>query len=398
MAWWRQLVAWVKAHPTAADGLLALGFAAVTVALQWAAPSDGGAVDYRDPGVMSTVLVLLATLPVVWRRRAPMTVLLLTTFAAVVYEVAGYRSGLGPFGVLVALYTVAAHCDRVRTVMAAIIAAVAVGIVFATARWEVDLGSIISNALIFGSALLIGDNLKTRRAYVASLQERAERAEQNREEDARRAVAVERARIARELHDVVAHSMSVMIVQAGAARRVLPGDPDRAEAALSEIESTGRQAMTEMRRLLGVLRDEREITPALAPQPSMRNMAALADQFRDAGLPVRLDVVGDERDLPPGVDLSAYRIVQEALTNALKHAGPASAAVTVRYAADGVEVEVRDDGRGAAAGADRPDGTGHGLVGMRERVDLFGGDLRAGPQPGGGFAVRARLPLEPVAR
>ena len=390
-------MSWLKAHPTTADGLLALSFASVTVALQWAAPTDGVATDYRDPGVISTVLVLVSTLPVMWRRRAPMAVLLLTAFAAVIYEAAGFRSGLGPFGVLVALYTVAAHCDRVRTAMAAGIAAVAIGIVFATARWEVDLGSIISNALIFGSALLIGDNLKTRRAYVASLQERAERAEQNREEDARRAVAVERARIARELHDVVAHSMSVMIVQAGAARRVLQGDPERAGTALSEIEATGRQAMTEMRRLLGVLRDEQESVPALAPQPSMRNMAALVDQFRVAGLDVRLDVVGDEIDLPPGVDLSAYRIVQEALTNALKHAGPASAVVTVCYTDDRVEVEVCDDGRGAAAGA-AAEGAGHGLVGMRERVDLFGGVLRAGPQAGGGFAVLARLPLEPVAR
>lgn len=397
MTWWRRLVSWLKAHPTAGDGLLAVGFAALGVAMQWGAPTSAAASDYRDPGVASSALLVLSTLPVAWRRRAPMSVLVLTAVGAVTYEALGYPSGVGPFGVLLALYTVAAHCDRARTAMAALIAAVSVSVVFATARWDVTLGSIITNTLVFGSALLIGDNLKTRRAYVASLRERAERAEQNREEDARRAVAVERARIARELHDVVAHSMSVMIVQAGAARRVLPGDPTRAGTAMSEIEATGRQAMTEMRRLLGVLRDEQDAPPALSPQPSMRNLAALADQFRDAGLPVQLDVVGEERELPPGVDLSAYRIVQEALTNALKHAGPASAVVTVRYADDGVDVEVCDDGRGAA-GVPVAAGKGHGLVGMRERVDLFGGELRAGPQAGGGFAVRARLPREPAGR
>lgn len=397
MVVWRRLVKWLKAHPTAADGIVAVAFAIVTVALQWGTPTSGTAADYRTPGLVSSGLVLLSTLPVTWRRRAPMTVLVLISPGAVLYEALGYPSGIGPFGVLLALYTVAAHCDRARTAMAALIATTCTGIVFATARWEVNLGSIIINTLVFGSALLIGDNLKTRRAYVESLRDRAERAEQNREEDALRAVVVERARISRELHDVVAHSMSVMIVQAGAARRVLPGDPARAGAALSEIEATGRQAMTEMRRLLGVLRDDQDGPPSLAPQPSMRNVAALVEHFRDTGLPVHLDVVGDEQELPPGVDLSAYRIVQEALTNALKHAGPASAAVTVRYAADGVEIEVRDDGRGAA-GLGAADGAGHGLVGMRERVDLFGGELRAGPQAGGGFAVRARLPLEPVGR
>jgi signal transduction histidine kinase len=213
-------------------------------------------------------------------------------------------------------------------------------------------------------------------------EERARRSEAA----AERAAEEERGRIARELHDVVAHSVSVMTVQAGAVRRLLAPEQAREREALLTVEETGRQALTEMRRLLGVLRQEGE-SAALTPQPGLGTIDSLVQQVREAGLPVELTFEGERIALPPGVDLSAYRIVQEALTNALRHAGPARAWVSVRYRADEVEVEVANDGRS------KENGDGHGLVGMRERVALCGGVLSAGPRPGGGYTISARLPV-----
>jgi signal transduction histidine kinase len=208
------------------------------------------------------------------------------------------------------------------------------------------------------------------------------------EEEARRAVEDERNRITRELHDVLAHSVSVMTVQASAVRRLLKPDQQREREALMTVEETGRQALSEMRRLLGIMRTEEEI-PALAPQPGLGTLPALVEQVRQSGLPVELTVEGEPVKLPAGVDLSAYRIVQEALTNALQHAGPAHAWVAVRYVGDDVEIEVANDGRSQGEN----DGAGHGLVGMRERVALCGGELQSGPRPGGGFRISARLPV-----
>jgi signal transduction histidine kinase len=202
------------------------------------------------------------------------------------------------------------------------------------------------------------------------------------------AVADERVRIARELHDVVAHAISVIVLQARGARRMLDVDPAETRTALDTIERTSEQALTEMRRLLGVLRSADEDV-ALAPQPSLRHLDALAAEIRASGLPVDIDVEGEQRDLPPGVDVSAYRIVQEALTNALKHAGPARASVRVRYGADALELEVADDGAGTGNGG----GSGYGLAGVRERVTVYGGDIEAGAGPRGGYTLRARLPL-----
>jgi signal transduction histidine kinase len=204
---------------------------------------------------------------------------------------------------------------------------------------------------------------------------------------AERAVAEERQRIARELHDVVAHSVSVMTVQAGAVRRLLHPEQERERLALETIEATGREALTEMRRLVGLLRDQGAM-PEFAPQPSMRAVDVLVGTVREAGLPVELAVVGAPVELPPGVDLAAYRVIQEALTNALKYAGPASAWVTVRWKEGELEVEIANDGRSELAG----DGSGHGLVGLRERVSLVGGSIESGPRDGGGFVVKAHLP------
>ena len=208
----------------------------------------------------------------------------------------------------------------------------------------------------------------------------------------------ERARIARELHDVVAHGVSaIAVVQAQGGGRLVRSDPEEAEDAFATIERTGRQALVELRRLLGMLRvtDEQRV---LAPQPGVARLGALVDDVRKAGLPVELVVDGDVATLPPGVDVSAYRIVQEGLTNALKHAGPARARVHVRYLPRAVEVEVTDDGRGGAIVVAGNDGGGQGLIGMRERVSLYGGRLEAGGRPSGGYAIRARLPFEPVRR
>jgi signal transduction histidine kinase len=227
------------------------------------------------------------------------------------------------------------------------------------------------------------------RLRAAALEDRTVVLEREREEKARAAVAEERARIARELHDVIAHCVSLIVVQAGAERRVLRDGQASTNEVLLSIEQTGRQALAEMRRLVEML-DQRDETLGLAPQPSVEQLGQLVEQVRVAGLLVELRVEGEPRPLAPGVDLSAYRIVQEGLTNALKHAGPARALVTVRYLGGELDLEVADDGHGTA---DTNNGGGHGLVGMRERAALFGGTLQAGPRAEGGYTLHATLPL-----
>ncbi|HXV95342.1 MAG TPA: histidine kinase, partial [Gaiellaceae bacterium] len=250
------------------------------------------------------------------------------------------------------------------------------------------LGAYVFFLLVVGGPWLAGRAIRYRRLSERRLEDRAVAADREREKMARAAVAEERARIARELHDVVAHAISVIVLQARGGRRSLASEPDEAREAFDSIETTGEQALTEMRRLLGMLRRGDEEL-ALAPQPSLQSLAALASQVSEAGLPVEVTIEGDQRELPPGVDLSAFRIVQEALTNALKHAGPATAHVFVRYGEDELELEILDTGPGAEAG----DGVGHGLVGMRERAALYGGEVVTGRHTAGGFAVRVRLPL-----
>jgi signal transduction histidine kinase len=247
---------------------------------------------------------------------------------------------------------------------------------------------------ILAAAWLLGHFAHNYRAYAAGLEERTAELERAREELARRAVTEERLRLARELHDVVAHAMSVIAVQSGVGAHVADSRPGEVGKALAAIEVTSRAALTELRRLLGVLRQDGDPQASLAPVPGLANLEGLLAEVAEAGLAVRLRVEGAPAPLPAGVDLSAYRIVQEALTNVIKHAGPAHAQVTIRYRDREVAVEVIDDGRGVAAVAgDGGKGTGHGLVGMAERVAAFGGDLEVGPRPGGGFRVAARLPL-----
>jgi signal transduction histidine kinase len=248
------------------------------------------------------------------------------------------------------------------------------------------------------SAWVLGDSMGYRRAYSAALEERAARAERERDAQAQIATAAERARIARELHDVIAHSLSVMVAQADGGAYAFDDAPERSRQALAEIGRTGRQALTEMSSMLGVLRTDLEAPPPLAPAPAAAEIAELVDQAREAGMRVSHTVEGPVRPLPAGLSLAVYRIVQEALTNVRKHAGAkASAAVTLRYTQDELLVRVTDDGRGLAGlpryGTAPENPGGHGLTGMRERATMYGGTVQAGPGADGGFEVTALLPL-----
>jgi signal transduction histidine kinase len=250
------------------------------------------------------------------------------------------------------------------------------------------IGNFVFTSLVFTIAWTVGF-LVSRKFHEAEIaRERAHKAEQEREVRARLAVSDERARIARELHDVVGHSVSVMTVQASAARRLLRPHQEKEREALLVVEQTGREALAEMRRMVGVLRHAEE-APALAPQPTLEQIERLVEQTRDAGLPVDLRIEGEPIPLPAGLDLTAYRLVQEGLTNTLKHARAQRAEVVVRYDDGFVELTVSDDGQGGGNGG----GSGHGLVGMRERVSVYGGELEAGPRAGGGFRLRAKLPV-----
>ena len=331
---------------------------------------------------------LVLTLSLVWRRRAPLAILALALATSVLANVvAALDEATTPaIALVVAVYSVGAHTQGVRATVG--VAGVAMVIAVNVAD-QFSLGDLFLIAMILGGAWLAGRAIRYRREREHVLERLTVDLEREREEKARAAVAEERVRIARELHDIVAHAISVIVLQARGGRRSLATDPGETREALDMIEATGSEALAEMRRLLGMLRsDDEEI--ALAPQPSLRYLDALAAQVREAGLPVDLFVEGEPTELPPGVDLSAYRIVQEALTNALKHAGPATARVVVRYRENDLELEIADTGAGASAS----DGEGHGLAGMRERVSLYGGKIEAGPRDGGGFAVRARLPLD----
>jgi signal transduction histidine kinase len=348
---------------------------------------------------IAIVLGLCAGLPIAVRRRFPLGVFAMVTAALCVHLILvfGEPGSFGP-ALVISLWTVATRCPRSVSVPAALIAA---GLVVVILIGHVAAGHLSSGPdilfllVLIGGSWAVGDNVSTRRAYLAGLVERAERLEREQEQSAQRAVLDERARIARELHDVVAHHVSAIAVQAGAAEEIAEQDPARARAVLAIIQATSRQALAEMRALVGVLHDGGE-AERLTPPPGLAQVQRLAEQSRAAGLQVLVRVEGGVRPLPEAVDLTAYRIVQEALTNTLKHAGATRADVVVRYADGDVELVVTDDGSGSGNGAAMP-GTGRGLVGMRERVALFHGTLDVGTQPGGGFRVHARLPTGEAA-
>lgn len=344
---------------------------------------------------LAYVFALLQTLALATRRTQPGLAMMVSGSAGLAMGVADVASTFaGVFGIMVALYSVAAHGTEHDAKVSGVITAVALAIIAVSLRDVLGLSDIVANYVLFGTAWVLGFATRNRRLLLAELEMRSIEAERARRAEARRAVAEERARIARELHDVVAHSVSVMVVQTGAARRLLDTQPEQARGSLETIEETGRSALSELRRVVGILRSEAGDEPASREsQPTLDDLQLLVAAVRAAGVPVRLDVTGEPSSLPPGVGVSAYRIVQEALTNVLKHAGITTRVdVRIHRSAEELEVEVVDDGIGAAAG--KP-GEGHGLVGMRERALLYGGALEAGPLSSGGFRVRARLPLLP---
>jgi signal transduction histidine kinase len=394
-------VRWLKAHPFAADVIFAGLVGVVSLSAWVASTNDLSKADlksYHPINALGFILVLCQVVPLVWRRRAPVPALLIIMPATVLFFAYNFMPAAGGIGALLITYSVAAHVERKRSLqaLAFVYTCLLISLALSARYQRLHPGDLVAIMVEFTTAWVLGDNLRTRRAYTASVEERAATLEQQQRDNASRAVNEERARIARELHDVVAHSVSVMVVQAGAARRVLRRDPDRAADALSSIETSGRQALDELRRLLAMLRQYGDAAPALAPQPT--DLEPLLAQVEEAGLPVTMIVDGEPRALPTGVSLSVYRIVQEALTNAITHAGPAHAVVRLRYLPEDLIVTVTDDGRGLAEELGNGDRTSprHGLIGMAERVALFGGDLRAGPKPGGGYEVEARLSLNPT--
>jgi Signal transduction histidine kinase len=363
---------------------------------------------------LSLTLVALACAPVALRRHRPYGMLVLNQAPIIALAAIDADPGTAGLATLVLLHAVAAYRGLALSMIA--VATAGLGYVItaliSTTAWLLHL---LACALIF-AAWMVGRTTRLRRAYLAELEDRAERLERAREADRRAARAEERSRIARELHDVVAHHVSVMTVQAAAARKVLATKPELAADALSAIEEMGRTAMAEMRSIVGVLRtDGDEDRGERAPQPGVDDLPGLVEQMREAGLRAQLWIEGERPRLPPGVDLAVYRLVQEALTNTLRHAGPSARAwVTLRHEPGELTVRVEDDGSGPAPEprpAERVNGdrhgerhgdrdrdgdaerTGHGLVGIRERVSLYGGVLRIGPRQGGGFEVCARFPL-----
>jgi signal transduction histidine kinase len=378
-----------------ADGLLGVLVTAWQLGLLLAVRAyEGGRLQYAQPGALAVLLVAAQGLPLAWRRRRPLLVLVVVLLANTAYYALGFPLTGFDFALPVALYSAAAYTSQRTSLLAAgvtVVSFLALYVFQVGPFWaSVPFSTLAWLVAIFAGVWVWGRYLQVRRAFTAELEARAERAERDREAEARRAVAAERARIARELHDVVAHHVSVTVVQSGAARQLLDAAPERTRAALVAIEEAGRRALTAMPSLLRALRAD-EADEARAPQPTLEDLDDLVGGVTAAGLPVTLRVEGSRRPLPAGVDLSAYRIVQEALTNTLKHAGPARAEVTVCYGRLALELTVVDDGGERRRPAAE---SGHGLVGMRERVALFGGQLHAGPRPEGGFQVVAHLPLD----
>lgn len=373
------------------EAAIRLGYYGIPLAL-----AVGGTVEYLLEDVPASLWLTLPLLytalsPLLLRRRFPFAAPLAALGIVVLESVVNGRAVTQPatplFLGIFCFALFAAYNSELRAVTGAMVGLAAIALVEADSPKATN---VLAYFFIFVLALIGwsgGLAFRRRAQNEQELRDRAERLELAREAEAERAAAAERTRIAREIHDIVAHNVSVMVLQARGGRRALRHHPDDAREAFSSIESAGGQALTEMRRMLGILRSDQE--PSLAPRPSLDHLDALLGQVRSAGLTVDLAIEGDPPKLQAGLDLAAYRVVQEALTNTLKHAGPAHAQVVVRYSANDIELEICDDGQGATA-----NGSGSGLVGMKERVSLYGGVLESGNRPDGGYSVRARLPLE----
>ena len=355
----------------------------------------GSAPDDRGVDALGLFLVVVPAVLTIFRRTHPVAALAPATVIGMSYWVLDYEGSGAFIGIMVLLYSAAAyaknrrHSAQVLIAFTIVLASVLIAGYLSPDEREVSLAVIAFNLVFFQFAWLAGDIVRTRRAEMERLEARMKVAESEQRMFTERAVEAERNRIARELHDVVAHAMSVIVVQAEGARRLVGKDEDSVRNALAAIEHTGRTNLNDIRGIVGLLRIDRT---EYAPAPELSMLGQLVEQCSEAGLDVSLDVVGNPRELPPMIELSGYRIVQESLTNTIKHAGPAARAkVTIGYLDDTIDIAIVDDGRGAAA--DSSSTPGHGLIGIRERVEAFGGQINTGPRVGGGFAVKASIPL-----
>ena len=388
-------LAWFE--PRLVDTALAIGLAGFALTETWPRyvppPEAWARVDwiaYLSP----MLLALVSTLPIAVRRRYPVAAVLVVGAVMAAWQVRGGETPSATFlAFFVAIFSAGANAtDRRRSLLAY----GGLAVIFLSLWWtsgQLDPWLVFMFAFATG-IWLAGDALRARTLEAREHERRADELELQRGAALRQAAADERARIARELHDVIAHNLSVVVIQAGAASGCWSRTRWAAREALRQVEGSGRVAMTEMRRLLGVLR-RGDDEPLTVPQPGVASLTALLDDVRTAGLPVTLRTSGDDRPLPPGIDVSVYRIIQEALTNSLRHARATRATVDIRYLPRAIEIEIVDDGR-SASDAGRGGGVGHGLAGMRERAELFDGVFEAGPRPEGGFAVRVTLPSEPA--
>ncbi|MEO3825398.1 sensor histidine kinase [Actinomadura sp. B10D3] len=376
---------WLRRRKLLVDGFFALPVVLFALPSMLSGTSGLGSVRYA---LLSAALIG----PLVLRRTFPRAVFVAVVVVSGVQCLVGAIPVPANLAVLMGLYTVTANCTFRWGVAAVLVAET--GSVMATIRYPEGAQdrrfAFTMLTVMVAGVYILGLHMRTRRAYLRSVEERAARLELERDNEVRMAMAAERARIARELHDVVAHNVSVIVVQADGAAYAIDTDVRRARQALDTISSTGRTALAEMRRLLGVLR-ETDDAGAFAPQPGVAQLDDLVEQVRASGLTVAYEVEGTPATMSEGRQLTVYRIVQEALTNTLKHGGPrADVSVRLRYAEDALEIRVEDDGRGASAS---DDGRGHGLAGMRERVAVYGGSVRTGPRAGGGFEVVASIPV-----
>ncbi len=371
--------------PWAVDAVLGTAFTAIGLVGLFASGDPNGY--YDDPTALAVLLTLGCGLPFFFRRHAPFASLLVATVSLVGLFLFEYPTNVCVQMLLVLVYSLGAHGEGMKRPLG--FAATEAGVVAVAIRGTpaADTMSVLFAGATYAAAYFLGSTVRNRRLVLEQAREREALLEREREDEARRAVADERLHIAQELHDVVAHSMGVIAVQAGVGAHVIESDPAEAKRSLEAISTTSRSTLTELRRLLGVLRDDSGT--AYAPAPGLTDLEALVADLDTAGLPVEVHRCGEHTEIPPGVDFTAYRIVQEGLTNVLKHAGPARATVKVTYGPGSVEIEIVDDGRGVDGRA--ADG-GHGLIGMRERVAVYGGSLAAGPRPGGGYRVTATLP------
>lgn len=378
--WFRDLDPWLL------DAVIGTVFTVVSVAsvLRPADPVTG----YTDPDALAVVLALGCALPFYVRRRAPLFCVLTCSVCLVILAVLDYRAGAQSQMLLVAVYSVGSHESGLRRTIGFVGVEVGIAIVAIVGIADADTAGLIGAGAFYAAAFFFGVAMRNRRLYQDQLDERAAIAAREHEEAAARAIADERLRIAQELHDVVAHSMGVIAVQAGVGAHVIDTDPTEAKRSLEAISVTSRTTLTEIRRLLGVLRADGEAS--YAPAPGLADLDRLVADLDAAGLPVTVVEEGTPQVLPAGLDLTAYRLLQEALTNVLKHAGPAHATVHLVHEQDALAIEVTDDGRGPNG---RTSDGGHGLLGMRERVAVYGGTIEVGPRVGGGFRVAARLPF-----